>query len=179
MKRSYADSARVRDLGTPHERPWRQRVRARANAARDLPHRDPSDKERIGNQRSMTAPWNGLSAHQDDTLLRCQLNRSVQASPESHCLRVVGIAPKTGISPTGVWGVLSTTPAATQPGQVAVVNPRAMERPRQSVPIELRVVPRHRDRAYVDHPAHAVHLEKSNELFDRPCRVPNRKNDQW
>ena len=178
MNRSCAGSARVRDLGVSHQRPRRQRERARANAARDLPHRDPSNEEPVGNQRSMTAPWNGLSAHQDNTLLPCQLDRSVQASPESRCLHVVGIAPKAGISPTGVWGVLSGTPAATQSGQVAVVNPRAMKRPRQSVAIELRVVPRHRDRAYVDHSAYAVHLEKANELLDRPCGVPNRKNDQ-
>jgi hypothetical protein len=179
MNTSYAGSARVRDLGTSHQRPRRQRVRPRTNTARDLPHRDPSDEERIGNQRSMTAPWNGLSAHQNDTLLRCQLDRSVQASPESRRLHVVRIAPKTGISPTDVWGVLSSTPTATQPGQVAVVNPRAMERPRQSVAVELRVVPRHWDRPYVDHSAHAVHLEKPNELLDRPRGVPNRKNDQW
>jgi hypothetical protein len=179
MNRSYAGSARIRDLGTPRERPRRQRVWARANAACDLPHRDPSDEEPVGNQRSMTAPWNSLSAHQDDTLLRCQLDRSVQASPESRCLHVVGITPKTGISPPGVWGVLSSTPAATQPGEVAVMDPKAMERPRQSVAIELRIVPRHRNRAYVDHSAHAVQLEKANELLYRPCRVPDRQNDEW
>ena len=53
-----------------------------------------------------------------------------------------------------------------------------MERWRQLVSIELRIVSRPRDRAHVDDPLDAVRLQQTDEVLYRPCRVTDREDDK-
>ena len=58
------------------------------------------------------------------------------------------------------------------------MNPSSVERQRQLVSVELRIVPRPRDGAYVDHPLDAVRLQKANEVFNCPGRVTDREDNE-
>jgi len=61
---------------------------------------------------------------------------------------------------------------------VRVVHPGAMEGRIQLVSIELRVVSRPRDRAYINDPLDGVRLQQSDEFRYRPSRVTDRENDK-
>ena len=63
--------------------------------------------------------------------------------------------------------------AALPARHVAIVNARAAKSRRQVAAIELRVVPRARDRAHVDHALHSVSGEQTDELSNRSGRVPD------
>jgi hypothetical protein len=121
----------------------------------------------------MAAPWDGLGAHQHDALAFRQCDAAIQALSERRRLHVIGIAPEACIPPTRVCRIWPRMPQATQPGHVSVVNPRAMQSRRQLVATELGIVPRARDCADIDQPLDAVRVEKTDELLDRPCRVPD------
>ena len=58
------------------------------------------------------------------------------------------------------------------------MNPSAVERQRQLVSVELRIVPRPRDRAYVDYALDAVRVQKANEVFNCTGRVTDREDNE-
>jgi hypothetical protein len=59
-----------------------------------------------------------------------------------------------------------------------VVNSSAVQRRRQLVSIELRILPRPRNRAHIDDSLDVVRLEKTDELLYCPCRVTDREDDK-
>jgi hypothetical protein len=58
------------------------------------------------------------------------------------------------------------------------MKPGAVESRRQSLSIELRIVPGFRDRTHVDDPLNSVRLHQADEVRDRPCRVSDREDDK-
>lgn len=114
----------------------------------------------------MATPRNRLCTHQCDTLALCERYAPVETLPKRRRLHVIGVTAEAGISPRHIDGVWSGAPQAAQSRYVPVVNPSSVERQRQLVSVELRIVPRPRDGAYVDHPLDAVRVQKANEVFN-------------
>jgi hypothetical protein len=124
----------------------------------------------------MAAPGDGLRAHQHDLLALRALDNLFQALSEWRRLHVIGIPPEVPISPARVLGVPSGVAQPSQPGHVAIVNSRAAKSRRQRAAIELRVVPRARDRAHVDQALHSVGRQQTDELSNRSGRMPDRQD---
>jgi hypothetical protein len=59
------------------------------------------------------------------------------------------------------------------------VNPSSVKRRRQLVSVELRIVPRPCDGAYVDYPLDAVRVQKADEVFNCTGRVTDREDNEW
>ena len=57
------------------------------------------------------------------------------------------------------------------------MKPGAVESRRQSLSIELRIVPGFRDGTHVDDALDSVRLHQADEVCDRTCRVPDREDD--
>ncbi len=67
----------------------------------------------ICDERAMTAPGHGFSAHQYDSVLVCQADQFFEALRELGRLHVIGVTSKGGISPAQVGRiVLCVTQAA-------------------------------------------------------------------
>ena len=124
----------------------------------------------------MTPPWNGLRAHQHDLLALRKIDTSLQACFERRCLHVVGIPAEARIPPSGIYGTPPGVSQSPQTGHVLVPNPGATQNGSERLATELRVVTRPRNGAYVDDTIDAVGGEQTNELVDRPRRMPNRKD---
>lgn len=125
----------------------------------------------------MTAPWNGLRAHQCHLLVACEADTPVQTPSERCRLHVVGISAEARVPPPGICGVRTGVAETTETSHVSIVNPRAMQSTRESFAIELRIVRRSRDRAHVNHPLDTMGLKKANELRYRAGGVPDGQHD--
>jgi riboflavin biosynthesis pyrimidine reductase len=132
---------RIGDLDSVDPGPWCQRVRPRPHAAGDLAHCDPSDAKGVRDERAMTAPWNGLSAHQHDPRVLCELNTPIQTASEFRGLHVVGIPPEACIPPPTVHRIPPRVAQSSQARHVPVPDPRSTQGAREELPTELRVVP--------------------------------------
>src|SRR5688572_22298802 len=100
----FTCSSRVRicDLDALDLGPWRQRVRPRPHAAGDLAHGDPSDDKGVGDERAMTAPRDGLRAHENDVGALREINTPIQTAAERGRLHIVRIPAEARIPPSGV-----------------------------------------------------------------------------
>ena len=113
---------RIDDLDSVDLGPRRQRVRPRPNAAGDLAHRYASHEESVRDQRTMTPPWDRLRAHQDDVVMSCEIDTSVQTSSECRRLHVVRIPAEARIPPSTVDGASPRVSQSPQTGHVRVPN---------------------------------------------------------
>src|ERR1017187_10225249 len=126
----------------------------------------------------MTAPGNGLGAHNCNPLRLRKLYQIVQIFPELRRLHVIGEATEAGVMPSGVDGITARMPKATQTGDVTVMKAGGMQGRRQLASIELRIVPRTWDGSHIDQSIHLVSFQKLNELRDRAGRVPDGHDNQ-
>lgn len=118
--------SRIGDLCSADLCEWSQGVKARSGRTCDLPHFDSSNRQRIGNQGTVTPPWHSLRTHYCDALLLCEFYQLIQIFLEFCSLHVIGIAAETRVVPTHVYGVRLRMPEATQTRHIAVMNTRRM-----------------------------------------------------
>jgi hypothetical protein len=111
----------------------------------------------------MTAPGNGFGTHNCDSL---RLASSIKSSRffRNSCL-CIGEATEAGVMPSGVDGIMARMPEATQTGHVAVMTAGGMQGRRQFATVELRIVPRTWDGAYVDQSLHQMRFQKLDEFL--------------
>jgi hypothetical protein len=112
----------------------------------------------------MTAPRNGFGAHNCDSLGLRKFYQIVQILPELRRLHIIGEATEVGVMPSGVDGITERMPEATQTWHVTVMKARGMEDRRQFGSVELRIVPRTWDGAYIDQSLHPVRFQKLDEF---------------
>ena len=153
-------------------------MKPRASSACDFSHFNASCQQRICDQGAVTAPGNGFGAHNCNPLALGKFDQIVQIVPELKCLHVIGKPTEAGVVPTSVDGIPLRMPEATQPGHIPVVKASGMQSNRQLAPVELRIVARTRDGAYIDHSFYMVRFEKVDELRYRAGRVPYRHHNQ-
>jgi len=113
----------------------------------------------------MTAPGNGFGAHNCDSLRFRKIYQIVQILPELRRLHIIGEATEAGVMPSGVNGITARMPEATQTGHVTVMKAGGMQSRRQFASVELRIVPRTWDRAYIDQSLHPVRFQKLDEFL--------------
>lgn len=142
--------SRIGDLSSDYLAPRRKLVKLCPNGACDLTHFNPARQQRIRNQGSMTAPRNGFCAHNGDPLRPRKFYQIVQMFSELRRLHVIGEATEAGVMPSGVEGIGTRMPEPAQTLHVTVMQASGMQDWRQFAPVELRIVPRTRDRTYID-----------------------------
>jgi hypothetical protein len=112
----------------------------------------------------MATPGNGFGTHHCDPLALGQFDQIVHIFSELRRLHVIGKATEAGVVPTVVNGVPPSMPEATEPGHVPVVYASGMQSNPQSAPVELRIVARTRDGAYIDQSLYIVGFKKMDEV---------------
>jgi hypothetical protein len=153
-------------------------MKFRAIDACDFSHFNTSGQQRIRDQGTMTAPGHGFRAHNRRLLPPRKFYEIGQILPELGCLHIVGEAAEAGVTPGGIDGIPPRMPESTQSRHIPVMKPDGMQCRRQCSAVELRIVSRTRDRAYIDQPFHTVRFEKTNELLYRTGGVTDRHHDQ-
>ena len=80
--------------------------------------------------------------------------------------------------PSGIEGITTRMPEAAQTGHVPVMKAGGMQGRRQFTSIELRIVPRTRDGAYINQALYLVCFQKMDELLRRACGVSDGQDNQ-
>ena len=142
--------SRIGDLSSGYLAPKRKLVRLCPSGACDFTHFNPACQQRIRDQGAMTAPGNGFRAHNGDPLRLRKFYQIVQMFSELRRLHVIGEATEAGVMPSGVEGIGARMPEPAQTGHITVMQAGGMQGGRQFAPVELRIVPRTRDSAYID-----------------------------
>src|SRR5690606_17398638 len=140
---------RISDVRTISARERRELVVTIAGPGQDLDHRDLPHVQRVGHQRAMTAPWNGLGAHDRGAGVAADLHQVVDRVVERVGLHVVGVAAKALVAPAGVGRILARMPQAAQFGHRNVIDADGCKAAAQYVGVELGIVARARHGAYV------------------------------
>lgn len=110
--------------------------------AHDVLSGNSAGEQRIGNQGTVASPRNGFRAHQCDAILVRELNKAIESLFEFRGLHVVGKAAEGCILPCRVNRISLWPPQSAESSQVKVSDTGRLERRRQCLTIELRIVPR-------------------------------------
>ena len=97
-------------------------------------------RQRIGDQRAVTAPRNSLGAHDRAWALPTLHHEFFQCIPEFCRLHIVGIAAETGIAPSVIDRILLSLSKIPKRGHVERAETGIFQALGQSVRIELRAV---------------------------------------
>ena len=73
-----------------------------ASFAHDVPYHDAANCEGISDERTVTAPGDGFSAHQDSRMAVSQINQLVEVDRELRRLHIVGETAERRIPPARV-----------------------------------------------------------------------------
>jgi hypothetical protein len=98
----------------------------------------------------MASPRHSFGAHDCGSPFLGQLDEMIQGPLKFRCLHVVSEAAKAGISPSSIDRVTTRMPQAAESSHMPVTDPRFLERARQPVAVELRIVSRARDSSNID-----------------------------
>jgi hypothetical protein len=98
----------------------------------------------------VASPRDSFGAHDCGLSFLGQLDEVIQGVSKFRCLHVVSEAAKAGISPSSVDRVTTCMPEAAESSHMPVSDPRSLERARQPVAIELRIVSRTWDGPNID-----------------------------
>src|SRR6476646_3321091 len=117
------------------------------------------NQERVGDQRTMTAPRHRLSTHQCNSLLLGMRHQLLQGNLKLRRLHVVCIASKALVPPAGVDRVPPGMSQTTKPGHMTIADAGTSQGARQYRAVELRIVARAWNRSHVDQLLHAICVE--------------------
>ena len=129
----------------------------------------------IGNQKPMAAPRNCFGAHDHRGLEPREGQKIFECLLELPCLHVVGEGPEARVSPLSVARVAPASPAAAERCHVGVPQAGVDECPLEARLREVRVSRRCGEGANIDQMCRAFPCQKSEKLFERPGRVPDRE----
>jgi hypothetical protein len=172
----------VRDSRPVDTREWRECVQLTLRAAHDVFDGDFAGDERVGNQRAMAAPGNRFRAHDGATLPSRELDEFRERRIEFRSLHVIRVSTKAIVPPSRIDGTFFRVTQAAELFSVNVSNMSLTQRILERIGIELRITPRTRDRSDINNALHAVRVEQSEELIERPGGVADRQNhivDGW
>jgi len=122
----------------------------------------------------MTAPPDGLGAHDCTPVLVAQFPQSRKACSKALRQGIVGIVTKAAHPPIGIWGGFAATRLSAKAAKFRDVFIADLPRRqcfREAVAIELRIGARPRHRSHVDHEIDAGFPEEIDEIGDRPGRM--------
>ena len=145
---------------------WRQLMLLRSCRRNDIAHRPSLHLHRVGDQRAVTSPGDGLSAHYCRTPRSRDLDQLFEAFGEGRRGHVIGVAAEGRVPPARVDRILARRPPAAEPTDVCIRNSGAPQRLREHIGVELRNVPRPGDGSYVGDFFDSVSLEQPNEFLD-------------
>jgi hypothetical protein len=109
-----------------------------------------SRQQRIRDERTMTAPGNGFRAHNCHPFRSRRFYQIVEIFLELGRLHVIGETTEAGVTPTGIRRIRPRMAEATQSRHVPVMKASRMQGIRQLASVELRIVTRTRNGAYID-----------------------------
>lgn len=118
----------------------------------------------VGDERAVTAPRDGLGAHDRQRFLARRFDQVYEILSEFIGLHVIGKASERRVTPTRVHRV---GPGSAQPAQsrhVAIPNANRFQAHRQILAVELGVVARTRDGPHIDQSPNLVRLQDVNEF---------------
>lgn len=134
----------------------------------------PNDKG-VGDQGTMTAPWNSLGTHDCGSRLPRHHDKGIQRLLELRTLYVIRITAKAGVVPPRIDRVTASMTESAQLRHMRVSNPHFLQRARQIIAIELRIMPGARDRTHIGQALYVVGLQESEKLFNTPRRMSHRQ----
>lgn len=161
----------VNDIRSPDVGERSQTVRLGGVNALNMFHSHVTDKQSIGQQRTVTLPGNRFRAHHRRPVFPRHRDQAFQRFAKLRGLHVVGISAKSGFAETGVNGIGAGRAHSGEPGVMAVHDPGRTERTRHRLAIELRVVPRFRHAADVRQLLNLMPVQKFDQLFDAVVRM--------
>ena len=126
----------------------------------------------------MTAPGNGFGAHDCNPLRPGKDYQIFQILPELWRLHVIGEAAETGVMPSGIEGITTRMAEAAQTRHVPVMKAGGMQGRRQFTSVELRIMPRTRDGAYINQALYLVRFQKVDKLLSRAGGVSDGQDNQ-
>ncbi len=131
--------------------------------AHDVHDRDPAHGQRIGDERTVAAPGHGFGAHDRGLSLAGRLHQLEQPFLEIRCLHIIREPPEGRVLPSRVQGVFLRVAKAAEGRHVEIIDSRGLQAFRQRLAVELGIMPRLRDGAYIDHLLDAVGPEHCQE----------------
>ena len=84
------------------------------SSIKNVKDRNSARYDRVGDQRAMTAPWNGLGAHDSSRLEIGQCQKVIEGLLKFARLHVVGVSAEAGVSPKSIPRVASSATAAAE-----------------------------------------------------------------
>lgn len=102
------------------------------------------DRERVRDERTVTAPGYSFGAHDHGFLLARELDEPLERLFEFGRLHIVGVTAKRRIAPAGIRGIGAGVAQATEFTEMNVADSRAAQFRGQSAAVELRIVARPR-----------------------------------
>jgi hypothetical protein len=169
----WEDFCRIGDDSTPDFGKRRERMHQGAGHRHDVLGAEPPDQQGVSDERAMTTPRNGFGAHHGDPVAASQLDQLVEILLEFRGLHVVRVTSKGGVSPSDVDGIAVGMAQAAESRHMHVAQSRRLQRFRQPILVELRIVERARHRAYVRDTGNSMGLQQSDKLIEWAVRVAN------
>ena len=139
---------------------------------------NPSRDERVRQQGTVASPGHCFRAHDRAPLFAAHLQKPLHGLVELLRLHVIRVTAKARVAPAEIRGIRAWVPQAAQFLQVRVLDVLVSQGVGQRVAIELRIMPRTRNRADIDQPLHAVPPQQFDELLDRARRMADGQNER-
>ena len=149
-----------------------ERVRPGGPGVDHVQHRHTANDERVRDELTVTAPRDGLGAHDRGRPLGGQSEERRETLAELRRVHVVGVAAEARLAPSHVRRIgLDRTPAAER-RQPVVSYAGRRERSLERLARELRMSPRRREPPHVGDAADGVSLQQRDQRLQRPRQWP-------
>ncbi len=135
--------------------------------------RAPPSHQRVGEERSVAAPRDGLGAHDHERFVRARSTSSRDRLCKLLGLHVVGVGPEPLVPEPAIDGFVGRQgPTQTSKGRaVAIADPTRGQRGSERGPVEMGIAPRARQASDVDNGPAPILFEQLQKLVKRSRRV--------
>lgn len=151
-------------------------MRLRFRSAHNMFHSDPADRQRIRDQRPMTAPGHRLGTHDRNGVLSRQIDQLFEARVELRRLHVIGKSAKRSVPPANICRILPRMPQPAEFRHMRISNPNALQVRRETLGIELRIMSRSRNGPHIHQPPDSVRFQHRHKFLGCPGRVTDREH---
>ena len=157
---------RVSDVFAVDARERCKRVKIGARGSHDVIDGVAANSQRVGDERTMTAPGNGFGAHDGAEPCFRELCEPTEGGGKFRSLHVVGEAAKAGMVPAGVDRIWPRAAQAAELREMRVGDASSANGCGERGTIELRIVAGFRNGAHVDEAFDAVGFEEREKFVD-------------
>ncbi len=145
-------------------RPGGKAMVSDARRADDVHNRAAAYRQGVGDEGTVTAPWDGFGAHHGDGFGAGEAEKLLQTPGEFLRLHVVGEASERKVLPSGVGRVRFCPAESSKAGKMQVSYAGSLERTGKNVHVELRIVSGPWNRSHVDDQSDSVFLQQCDKF---------------